>query len=328
MAVSHESLAWQEPPPPLAAGRGALSRSARPHPVQVSLGKEEHAVPGAHRTQHRLTSAPLLEAANSSKLALSVASTLSHVFVLLVPRIVRRKVDLCSVVVCTLPAGARVHIVRSHRMSNSAHRVRVVLVGQKTVLGWLTYKTEMGVLTLATDRGDDEPRSPLVADPFNSRRVLVLASTRSKELLNHSADMQPRSSARKSESFSSASSCSVRSLSPRATHPFLNSCSPRHSHGVRARGSTSPQQSPGSDSVFLTALKYPDITDRDRTTHRHSTRSLRATRLPATHAATRGTARRLTLAPAGAPTTAHAQSSVGSAGTGKSGQPRCRQRCQ
>ena len=117
--------------------------------------------------------------------------------------------------------------------------------------------------------------------------------------------MQPRSSASKSESFLSASSCSVRSLSPRATHPFLNSCSPRHSHGVPARGSTSPQQSPGSDSVFLTALKYPDITDRDRTTHRHSTRSLRATRRPATHAATRGTARRLTLAPAGAPTTAH-----------------------
>ena len=212
---------------------------------------------------------------------------------------------------------------------NSAHRVRVVLVGQKTVLGWLTYKTEMGVLTLATDRGDDEPRSPMVADPFNSRRVLVLASTRSKEHLNHSADMQPRSSASKSESFSSASSCSVRSLSPRATHPFLNSCSPRHSHGVRARGSTSPQQSPGSDSVFLTALKYPDITDRDRTTHRHSTRSLRATRRPATHAATRGHRTTIdTRARAGAPTTAHAQSSVGSAGTGKSGQPRCRQRCQ
>jgi hypothetical protein len=244
MAVSHESLAWQEPPPPLAAGRGA-SRSARPRPVQVSPaaeGKEEHAVPGARRT-HRLTGAPLLEAANSSKLALPAASTLSHVFVLLVPRIVRRKVDLCSTAVCTLPAGARVHIVRSHRMSNSAHRVSVVLVGQKTVLGWLTYKTEKGVLTLATDRGDDEPRSPMVADPFNSRRVQVLASTRSKELLNHSADMQPRSPTSKSESFSSASSCSVRSLSPRATHPFLNSCSPRHSHGVRARGCTSPQLS-------------------------------------------------------------------------------------
>ena len=67
--------------------------------------------------------------------------------------------------------------------------------------------------------------------------------------------------------------------------------------GARARSSRQ-----GSDSVFLTALKHPDITDRDRTTHRHSTRSLRATRRPATHAATRDTARRLTLAPAGAPT--------------------------
>ena len=59
--------------------------------------------------------------------------------------------------------------------------------------------------------------------------------------------------------------------------------------GARARSSRQ-----GSDSVFLTALKHPDITDRDRTTHRHSTRSLRATRRPATHAATRDTARRLT----------------------------------
>jgi hypothetical protein len=94
--------------------------------------------------------------------------------------------------------------------------------------------------------------------------------------------------------------------------------------GARARSSRQ-----GSDSVFLTALKHPDITDRDRTTHRHSTRSLRATRRPATHAATRGHRTTIdTRARAGAPTTAHAQSSVGSAGTGKSGQPRCRQRCQ
>ena len=94
--------------------------------------------------------------------------------------------------------------------------------------------------------------------------------------------------------------------------------------GARARSSRQ-----GSDSVFLTALKHPDITDRDRTTHRHSTRSLRATRRPATHAATRDTARRLTRAARRRHRMhGHAQSSVGSAGSGQSGQPRCRQRCQ
>lgn len=150
-----------------------------------------------------------------------------YVYVLMTARRVRRHAETCSEVVGTLPAGARVHIVQTRRMSNGALRVHIVMLGRRKALGWLTLKTEKGVQTMRLIGADGAV--PPVDDPFD-RLILPapyhLVAERGSQLSARgsqpSGRSSPRRSLRDSPLRSARDLCSPR---PGATHPFLDSFS-------------------------------------------------------------------------------------------------------
>ena len=56
------------------------------------------------------------------------------------PPVVRADCALTSKEVGLLPLGTRLHVVESRRLSDGAQRVRVAIVGEEDLLGWLTAK--------------------------------------------------------------------------------------------------------------------------------------------------------------------------------------------
>ena len=90
----------------------------------------------------------------------------NKIFILMTPRLVRKQFDLCSQEMGTLPAGARVHIVDTRRTTGGGTRARVVLVGRNKPLGWLTSKTDRGVLTLRVHDAEVGLPPPPVVNPF------------------------------------------------------------------------------------------------------------------------------------------------------------------
>lgn len=90
----------------------------------------------------------------------------SRIFVLVQPLLVRRAFELTSEKVGLLPVGSRIHIVKRSRTSAGAHRVNFVFVGRRKVVGWLTAKTEKGVLTVRMVGADGVDPLPLASlDP-------------------------------------------------------------------------------------------------------------------------------------------------------------------
>ena len=90
----------------------------------------------------------------------------NKIFILMTPRLVRKQFDLCSQEMGTLPAGARVHIVDTRRTTGGGTRARVVIVGRNKPLGWLSSKTDRGVLTLRVHDAEVGLPPPPVVNPF------------------------------------------------------------------------------------------------------------------------------------------------------------------
>ena len=136
------------------------------------------------------------------------------VFVLALPRLVRRSVELSSLIVGTLPAGTRCHIVKTQRTSAGAHRVAVVLVGRNKVLGWLSARTDKGVLCIREDafdavgNGEDgvpEEREPLFPCSATPRRPATARSVDSEGFPYSTAFLSSSGGAFISQSGSSSS---------------------------------------------------------------------------------------------------------------------------
>ena len=108
----------------------------------------------------------------------------TRIFVLLTPRIVRKAFDLCSEACGTLPRSSRVHIVQLRKTCDGAQRVLVVLVGQRAPLGWLTYRTARGVVTMRVEGGDDDGARPLPLGPIEAMPLPHSARSYSTPLLH------------------------------------------------------------------------------------------------------------------------------------------------
>ena len=86
--------------------------------------------------------------------------------------IVRRRFELTSEEVGTLPVGSKLHIVETRRTPEGAQRVCVVLVGQDKVYGWLTArKPHQCTVTLRAIPDDPSEGGDSLDSPDMSRRL-------------------------------------------------------------------------------------------------------------------------------------------------------------
>ena len=91
-----------------------------------------------------------------------------------VPPLVRKRCDLTSEVVGKLPVGTIVHIVDLVRMADGAHRVRVVVFGLTTPIGWITArKPHLGICIIRELPSQESPSSP----PLPAGRYTTILTT-------------------------------------------------------------------------------------------------------------------------------------------------------
>ena len=90
-----------------------------------------------------------------------------NVFILAEPRLVRRRFELTSEEVGTIPAGTKIQIVKLRRTNDGAQRVAFVFLGTGRVVGWLTSKTVKEVLMIrqVSEIGESDASPPPCLQP-------------------------------------------------------------------------------------------------------------------------------------------------------------------